>query len=483
MCGIIGAIHTRALPANVDKFLKNALVVDAVRGAHSTGACILSKTGDKLFYDIRKEAVCGGEFVETTYDPTKENSNVYAVIGHNRYATVGGITKATAHPFKVGNVIGVHNGTLTGDWRKKLDCGKKIEVDSNGLMHSLMYRGANKTFSSVSGAAAVVWTDILHNRTFVYRNSQRPLHYAHTTGGVLIYGSEKLMLEWLIDRNNITVTPAGVQSFDTDTVYEITGGEVKELDKVEMFREPVTYSENWGDYYGRGYYSRFQRDTSSSASECTNVTSGPDDNDYGITNFNLEDVLEQQFAEYQEELELYSAHDKGNCSPTVVGTKTEVRKTNGTGLTAVLGGLDMPSLREMYGSTVEEMRQDNASLPIAVPLHMSDSRLREIGYERQNGVWFRRAKVTPFERKHGVICEFAERLPTTYPVCDYDGESMYSEYLESIALTDTERKLEPVTVACENLASWRHALSDYETKFRKILFVNIVNKFDVPETA
>jgi len=411
MCGIIGAIGKFSLPANVDKFVKNALVVDAVRGAHSTGVCLLTQVNGKRFWEVRKEAVNGSDFIEHIYDPVVDNRNTYAVIGHNRYATIGGITNDTAHPFKVGDVIGVHNGTLTGDWRKALQAPKAMEVDSNAMIHSIMHRGYKRTFESMSGAVATVWTNIRTNTTYCYRNAQRPLHYAITTGGVLIYGSEKLMLEWLIDRNKITIK-GNVESFKVNTVYEITDGEVKELEEVHTFRPPTT---TYNTSRTSGY---------SAGSRSGNAWDDPE-----YWGYSEEDINDSSF-------------DNTPPVPEREGATVSINEPNNgrtiayeeipsvSGVYPMLGGDKIPTRLEMYGAGYAAIR-NMMGLPIRVPLNMTNDQLKRLGWSTQKGVFFRGTKVTSFERQLGISGEYADLDQDSAMFCDFTGQELENEYLET----------------------------------------------------
>ena len=245
MCGIFGMTGPFATTANDDKFIKNATIAGAVRGLDGTGLVMIANKGDEPVTYI-KRAMSGGQFVNEVFDPTYALSNtVHSVIGHNRAATIGAISDHTSHPFNEGGVIGVHNGTLRGDWKADLEVSKKCDVDSRGLYRAIAARGIDWTIDKMKGAAALVWCEVESKRVFVYRNSERPLHYVESNGKIY-YASEPGMLSWLLTKS--CVFKIDIQPFKVDTLYEITEGKLVELRTLK-----ATANDEWG------YYSQFSQ--------------------------------------------------------------------------------------------------------------------------------------------------------------------------------------------------------------------------------
>ena len=226
MCGIWGISGKFSTSASDDKFLRQCAMAGTVRGVDATGMIFLSNKKEVTYL---KRAIDGVKFANEIFNPTKHIGNtITSVVGHNRAATIGAISDDTAHPFQGGHLIGVHNGTLTGNWRSNLQVAKNTDVDSRGLYKAIAARGIDWVIANVSGALALVWVDIKTGRTYVYRNAQRPLHYtAHATQQKVYYASEAGMLEWLLNKNNLAHKE--VNSFKVNVLYEITGGEVTEL--------------------------------------------------------------------------------------------------------------------------------------------------------------------------------------------------------------------------------------------------------------
>jgi glucosamine 6-phosphate synthetase-like amidotransferase/phosphosugar isomerase protein len=126
MCGLVGMAG--ALNQQHDGAFKNLLIVDSVRGPHSTGVLTVNTSRDV------KIVKASGDPFELLGTKAYENVMRYAnnvVMGHNRYATKGAINKTNAHPFDFEHVSGAHNGTLTT--QGQLDDSKDFDVDSENL--------------------------------------------------------------------------------------------------------------------------------------------------------------------------------------------------------------------------------------------------------------------------------------------------------------------------------------------------------------
>ena len=84
------------------------------RGVDSVGLTWAFGHTDKYKYGLDKAVSdpWGYLFHPSTVTFFKEMAQPRAIIGHNRSATIGNITKDNAHPFRKGDLVGVHNGTI-----------------------------------------------------------------------------------------------------------------------------------------------------------------------------------------------------------------------------------------------------------------------------------------------------------------------------------------------------------------------------------
>lgn len=135
MCGIYGAVSDCP---NEDKLLMALCALNAQRGDQSSGVAMkISETQSSIF----KRVMHPGKFCKKI--PRYVNSVKHmTVLGHTRWSTHGAINKQNAHPFKVGKVVGTHNGVVSNvkEMQDFLACSK-YEVDSQYLIHSLATKG------------------------------------------------------------------------------------------------------------------------------------------------------------------------------------------------------------------------------------------------------------------------------------------------------------------------------------------------------
>ena len=128
MCGIVGYIGTK----HAQSILLTGLKRLEYRGYDSAGVVTLTDAGKPtLLRAVGKVAA-----LETKI-ATHNTSNTWG-IGHTRWATHGGPSKANAHPHQVGDIYVVHNGIIENyqDLKvmlKRHDYDFKSDTDTDGL--------------------------------------------------------------------------------------------------------------------------------------------------------------------------------------------------------------------------------------------------------------------------------------------------------------------------------------------------------------
>jgi predicted glutamine amidotransferase len=211
MCGLVGVAGK--LTHYTEKVYKCLLELDTTRGPHSTGSLVVRSGGDT---EVVKDVGTPWDLYQNyRWRPHLASMNL-VLMGHNRYATKGGITKHTAHPFEINNIIGAHNGTLTR--QNMLDDSSYFDVDSENLYYHMDKNGLNDTVGKLYGAYALTWYDKTDGSMNFLRNRERTLFYT-SVDDCLFWASEEWMLEVALNRNNIkcgTILP-----FAPDNHYKI----------------------------------------------------------------------------------------------------------------------------------------------------------------------------------------------------------------------------------------------------------------------
>jgi hypothetical protein len=231
--------------------LKQLIYVDSLRGHHSTGLAAVGFDGS---IESFKKAVDGPDFLQL--DKTEailDNGIMTAVMfAHNRYATKGGVSTKTAHPFTRGDITLCHNGTLTSQYY--MPAGATFAVDSECIANAFNVEGAEKTIPTLRGAFALTWYDEGKKTFNIVRNDERTLCFANHKGRkVTYYASERKMLEMVLDRNSIT---------DVDYI-ELAPGKLvtialeKGSISLPVVRDIAVQDSEWG--YGNGGYGGYHQ--------------------------------------------------------------------------------------------------------------------------------------------------------------------------------------------------------------------------------
>ena len=203
MCGLVAVISKKEFGFNFSDrdIFDQLLYADALRGVDSTGVFSVNKYGN---VSMRKSAQNSATFRDTkTYQDwlSEAYQSGRIMVGHNRAATKGAKVDQNAHPFIADHICLVHNGTLHS--HKHL---ADVDVDSHAIAISMAKSGYEKTLQDIFGAYALIWYNAKEKKLHIARNNQRPLHMVDTKDAIYI-ASEDKMLEWVLDRNNVTHQP------------------------------------------------------------------------------------------------------------------------------------------------------------------------------------------------------------------------------------------------------------------------------------
>lgn len=249
MCGIVGVCGK--ILVKEENIFKTLLCLDTIRGPDSTGILgVSASTGFEIFKKVGTPWHCFGD---AGFEKIFKYTNVL-LLGHNRAATVGAVNQANAHPFDVGEVIGVHNGTLRNESRLKDN--DLFSVDSETLLHNFAVNGVSETVKIVDGAFSVVFYDKRDHTIHFLRNKERPLFYTFSEDNkTLLWASEAWMLSITCARFGYKISevhelpemvefsfplPRQSSPSKVDVIPEIT--------KTVLTKEVKIYEHPWGAY-------------------------------------------------------------------------------------------------------------------------------------------------------------------------------------------------------------------------------------------
>lgn len=195
MCGITGIISLDAFKTMQTHTIQSLSQLQN-RGYDSSGVSILQKNLEfKISKKVKKDGI--NIFQEIENDITNV-SDAYSMIGHNRWATHGGITKANAHPHmsQSENIVLVHNGIFENylDWKNMLQKKGykfKSETDTEVIVNMIDYflmdldlsieEVLNKLYHEFQGTFAII---------VQYKKTPKKL-YAMKKGSPLLIGKNK----------------------------------------------------------------------------------------------------------------------------------------------------------------------------------------------------------------------------------------------------------------------------------------------------
>ena len=236
MCGIVGCAGNLEYR---DKDVMQVLIhLCELRGEDSTGFFSVPKSGAEA--SITKVVGPSRNLFDTTAWEKLQMSTKRVVIGHGRKATVGGISKKTAHPFNYQSITGVHNGTLK-NWRHLP--GDSEDTDSMTLFENFARVGVRETIEATEGAYALIWWDETDETLNILRNNERPLYYCFTDDYKRIFwASEPWMLQVATDKAGVKradltpreTTTATIMAVEENTWWRIKPGRVGA-------KEPLTF--------------------------------------------------------------------------------------------------------------------------------------------------------------------------------------------------------------------------------------------------
>jgi predicted glutamine amidotransferase len=250
MCGICGVKTKKGQPLTTNQYKRflQLLVLNEVRGDDSTGVAYVS---DKV--RIKKDITPAKKFVVDLIHSKYKLKGTHTLLGHTRFATVGEVTKKNAHPYRIGKVVGVHNGMLNN----YKDIYPKAKVDSQGIFKALDSEPTIlNAFEKLQGSFAIAHLNIDDKDKLYLTRSGNPLFIAETDGAYY-FSSIQDSLDLILLGIGYSITQV-----EPDYCWELSKMGIKKF-KVK-FKEAsvITYSYPTADsYYYGGGYNRWNNDT------------------------------------------------------------------------------------------------------------------------------------------------------------------------------------------------------------------------------
>lgn len=236
MCGIAGYITKRPSKKAVRAF-KALLVANEDRGEQSTG----------VFYKdtIYKDILPASEFVYNLNDNDMWQSKI--TLGHTRFATQGKVKAPNAHPFRFGDIVGVHNGIVNNYF----NVYPQARVDSEAIFYLLNKKHNNyrKAFKRLEGSFGLAWTEGKSN-LYLARHGN-PLSVAHIND-TIFFSSEFYHLQSVLFAVYGKVDY--IEEIEENNVYKFDSN-LKGSDhiiKFKTFGSSTSHSTN-NSYYDGGY--------------------------------------------------------------------------------------------------------------------------------------------------------------------------------------------------------------------------------------
>jgi amidophosphoribosyltransferase len=267
MCGINGLVFMNGVSRSEEMWKAIRYVFDELmietqdRGLHATG--IASFPRKKGMYYFHKAPVSATEM--SLKDPVYNgivsaiDEDTAVLIGHTRWYTKGKPEiNENNHPFDIGNIVGVHNGTVANDdslfLKHKDSFSRSAEVDSEIIYQLIALHNKNEvTYDGLK--EALERTYLRGNFALAFTHKQQPnlVHLIKQErpidivfwqeAGVVIYNSQKSFIANAFDKLYRAGKHFGFNASITCKEFELKSDRYLTIDAnafsyEEMFSEP-----------------------------------------------------------------------------------------------------------------------------------------------------------------------------------------------------------------------------------------------------
>ena len=177
-------------------------------------------------------------------DQAFELCNFYTLFAHTRAATNGDVVVKNAHPFRIGKIIGAHNGMIYNYLDLNQAYDRDFEVDS---MHIFAHLNEKKHLDELIGYGAIEW---------IHQANTRRINLCKLLGGELsIYGigdpKKTDGIVWSSSFRHLqkALHSAGIRDYfryevRRDKVYQVFNGELFNTGRRLSLAAPEQENEN-----------------------------------------------------------------------------------------------------------------------------------------------------------------------------------------------------------------------------------------------
>lgn len=189
MCGISGVLVSPSDLARVpvDEVIATLMREMEPRGKEATG---IARVTSSNRVRLTKHPVTASTFL--AHHPGI-GAGCRLMIAHSRLSTQGDPKdNVNNHPIVVGDIYGVHNGSVSNDYElyRKHGWTRHGKVDSEVIFAAISHLGVKAGLEAVEGAIAAAWYDKADpGALWMARHTSSPLNVGITEGGSVIFAS------------------------------------------------------------------------------------------------------------------------------------------------------------------------------------------------------------------------------------------------------------------------------------------------------
>lgn len=214
-------------------------IVTQLRGTDGAGIYIDKVDGTNSYQHLPHFAKSEYDFCDLLATDYYVNSIADVMIGHCRAATVGVINEANAHPFKHGDLVMAHNGTIWSDVYNQ----NPTLTDSEQLVMACAQHGMVEGLEQLSfwDAYAITAVDVPKGSLFFAKNDQRPFWLAlNKDRDVMYWCSERELLTMVLDR--VGIKNYSVYTLDDEILHEVKVNEIKAGETKIFYKTKLTHT-------------------------------------------------------------------------------------------------------------------------------------------------------------------------------------------------------------------------------------------------